>query len=117
MYVPQKRTTNYSLFRLYFVRDCRLLPLFTPPRSQHAHFEPHHHSVAVQPHWTRSNTSTTLVTRPYKTSYRIRDRTGKRFTIQHIDGDIFGSSRTGEKAFVATNTGMQFLPHLGHSFV
>src|SRR6266852_62276 len=115
--VPRKRTASYSQFRLCFVDEGQVRPLFTPSRTQHTHFEPHHHSVAVQSHGTRGNTGTTLITRARKTSHRSRDRAGERLAVKYIYGDITGGSRTGEKAFVTTNTGMQFLRHLGYCLV
>jgi len=95
----------------------RLLPLFPPSRAQQAHFEPHHHSIAVQSHRAGCNTSPTLVTRTSESSDRGRNRAGERLIVKHIDGDRCGHCRAGVQALIASYTGMQFLRHLGSCLV
>src|SRR5579859_5125289 len=63
--------------------------LFLPIRAQEAHFEPHHHCIAMQTNGTGSDTSTTLIACPCETRHGCRDGAGKSFAVQNVNRDWF----------------------------
>ena len=100
----RKSPTGFHL--VDFGEHASILPTYQ------AYLEPHHHCVSVQAGRANRNACPALAASLGKALDRWRDVASERLTVQRLDREMLWKGRTGDKAFVAADTGRQLLRYL-----